>query len=292
MLYDRPYMQDSYSRREQSILLGLIIATVAVFLIQNIAVAWFKSGIIINLFALSGPAVEKGMLWTFFTYGFLHGNVLHILVNLLLVYFIGRELVILLGNQRFLGVYLAAICVGGLFWYVIQLATGRSHDLVGASAAAFGLLAVFACFFPNRQITVLLFFIIPVTVKPKYLAFGLLGFSAVGLLIWEIPGVGNIAHSAHLGGMLTGWLYYRYAHAAPGARPAGGGVRVEMPSWLVRKKKSASPPPAYKVNVTSRKDLRAEVDRILDKINSQGFGALTPEEKKLLDEARDLLSRR
>jgi hypothetical protein len=58
--------------------------------------------------------------------------------------------------------------------------------------------------------------------------------------------------------------------------------------------KGAKPaaPAAYQVNLGSREDLRAEVDRILDKINSQGFGALTADEKRLLDEAKDLLSRR
>jgi hypothetical protein len=50
--------------------------------------------------------------------------------------------------------------------------------------------------------------------------------------------------------------------------------------------------PAIRVNVGSRADLKAAVDRILDKINSKGFGALTPEEKRLLDEAKDLLSKR
>jgi uncharacterized protein YcgL (UPF0745 family) len=67
---------------------------------------------------------------------------------------------------------------------------------------------------------------------------------------------------------------------------------IDLPRWLRRWKKSAAPTPRFHVNLSNRDDLRAEVDRILDKINSQGFGALTAEEKRLLDEARDLLSRR
>jgi hypothetical protein len=61
---------------------------------------------------------------------------------------------------------------------------------------------------------------------------------------------------------------------------------------LRRKSQSARQTLAQKVNLSPRADLRAEVDRILDKINSQGFGALTEEEKRRLDEAKDLLSRR
>jgi hypothetical protein len=69
-------------------------------------------------------------------------------------------------------------------------------------------------------------------------------------------------------------------------------VGIELPRWLRRRRKTTPSTPRFQVNLTSHDDLRAEVDRILDKINSQGFGALTNEEKRLLDEARDLLSRR
>ena len=85
----------------------------------------------------------------------------------------------------------------------------------------------------------------------------------------------------------------RYLHDArwslARARP-----EIELPRWMKQRKaaRSPAPAPAFSVNVGDRGHLRAEVDRILDKINSDGFGALTPEEKHLLDEARDLLSRR
>jgi hypothetical protein len=65
---------------------------------------------------------------------------------------------------------------------------------------------------------------------------------------------------------------------------------LELPAWLKRKK-SEKRTTSYKVNITPHGDLKTEVDRILDKINSAGFGALTDEEKRLLDEAKDLLSR-
>jgi hypothetical protein len=70
------------------------------------------------------------------------------------------------------------------------------------------------------------------------------------------------------------------------SRPA-----VELPRWL-RKTPRAARPPAYRVDPSNRDGLRAEVDRILDKINSEGFSALTPDERQILDEAKDLLSRR
>jgi predicted RNA-binding protein with PUA domain len=65
---------------------------------------------------------------------------------------------------------------------------------------------------------------------------------------------------------------------------------IELPAWL-RRKKAEKNTVNYKVNVTPPADLKTEVDRILDKINSSGFSALTDDEKRVLDEAKDLLSR-
>jgi hypothetical protein len=90
--------------------------------------------------------------------------------------------------------------------------------------------------------------------------------------------------------MSAAYGYYRLAgRVDPFGGPSSSGIA--LPGWLRRWKRSAAPAPRFRVNLSNRDDLRAEVDRILDKINSQGFGALTAEEKRLLDEARDLLSR-
>jgi membrane associated rhomboid family serine protease len=242
-----------------------------------------------RLLALSPQGISDGYLWTVATYGFLHGNLIHILFNLLFAFFLGRELLPLLGPSRFVGIYLASILIGGLAWLSISF----SHTggiLIGSSAAVFGLLTVFACFFPNKPITFLLFFIIPVTVKPKYLALFFLAAAVFGLLFMELQGGGGIAHSAHLGGMLTGWIYFRHLHQRTEGR-ASARPGIEVPKWF-RAKKAAPIKTRYQVNLTRPEDVRAEVDRILDKINHSGFGTLTEHEKKVLDDARDILNRR
>jgi hypothetical protein len=166
--------------------------------------------------------------------------------------------------------------------------------VIGASAGVSALLIVFACFYPNQQMTFLLFFIIPVTLKPKYVAFAALAIDLCGFLFYEVLGAVSpfdFAHSAHLGGMAVGWLYFRYVHDGEWnllSRRAD----IELPRWMRKGAKSSAPAPAYRVDLSNRVDLRAEVDRILDKINSQGFGALTAAEKSVLDEAKHLLSRR
>jgi hypothetical protein len=101
------------------------------------------------------------------------------------------------------------------------------------------------------------------------------------------------APSAHLGGMLAGWAYYRYFHAT--GRRLGRVPRADPREYaLAQASRPAGVKSAGAVEVPGRStaDLRALVDRILDKINSEGFGALTPEERRILDDAKAQLGRR
>lgn len=297
MLSDRFYMRDDHGRQTTSALTWVICVIVAGFVLEKMALVWFPNlGIghsFIQTLALSPQAAGRGFVWTLLSYALLHDpdQYLHIIGNLLALYFLGRELLPYIGGRRFVGICLGSVALGGLVWLGCNWPHGG--ELIGASAAVCGLLVVFACINPNQPITLLLFFILPVSIKPKYLALGMLAFDLFGLLFLELPGSSSvhIAHSAHLGGMLAGWIYFRFVHQSEW-RNQDGGVGIELPRWFRKSKKSTAPAPVYKVNLDSRETLRAEVDRILDKINSEGFGALTTEEKHLLDEARDLLSRR
>lgn len=298
MLSDRHYMRDSYDPSRNggvSVMTWLLSAIIAGFVLQNVFLRWFNAGDFFNsYFALSPYAAASGKVWTLLTYGFLHDprNLLHILANVLAIYFLGRELIPLLGNRRFVSVYLSAVATGGLLWLATNWQT--QGLVVGASAAACGLLIIYAGFFPHRPITFLLFFILPVTLKPKHIAITLLLLDLAGFAFYEVLGAASpfgVAHSAHLGGMFAGWVYFRYLHDRAwtfiGARRQANASRRPVATDFPTDEAddSAELP-------TANRNLRAEVDRILDKINSEGFGALTPEEKRLLDSAKDLLSRR
>jgi len=296
MLSDRSYMRDDYPRNTTNALTWLISAIVAVFVLQHVFARLLNSaGTLENLLALTVDNIKAGKIWTLFSYSFLHstGNILHIVTNLLGLYFLGRILQPMLGSRRFLWLYATAVVTGGALWVATHW-QGGGGAAIGASAGVAGLFVVFACFYPNQPMTFLLFFFLPVTLKPKYVAIAFLAIELVGFFFYEIMGAvspfgSQIAHSAHLGGMLAGWIYYRYLHEAKWHLP-GSRSDIELPRWL-KKNAKVAPPDAYQVDLTRREDLRAEVDRILDKINSDGFGALTADEKRLLDEARELLSR-
>jgi membrane associated rhomboid family serine protease len=296
MLQDRPYMRDNYERRQTSVITWLISLIVAIYVIQMALTRFLGARFGLDeTLGLSTFGLRSGHLWTLLTYGFLHdtGNLLQVLSYLIVIYFVGRELLPLLGTRRFAGFYAASLITGGLFWSAVHW---RGPEvLLGASAAASALVILYACFFPNREITLLLFFIVPVNVRPKIVAYVLIAVDLCGLVFYEIMGsaspFGGAAHSAHLGGMAAGWIYFRYVHDMTwtfGAKQAS----IELPRWVKQQGSAKSAPPAYSVNVGDHSHLRAEVDRILDKINSDGFGSLSAAEKKVLDEARDLIGKR
>lgn len=291
MLSDRSYMRDDYQRERTSFLVWLLSAMIAGFVVQMVCAVWLNTPVFEQLSAVSGAGLKRGYVWTLLTYPLLHGGVLHLLAVGLSIFFIGRELSQQVGENRLSWLALLGAVVGGLAWFAVHF--NRGGSLIGATTILWCYFTVFACLFPNREISFLIFFIIPVTTRPKYIAWVMGGIDVLGFLFSELPAkfAGyDVPHSAHLGAMLAGWLYFRYVYSGEGLSRA---AEVELPRWLKRAKKTAAPA-AYQVNVGSsnRADLRAEVDRILDKINSHGFGALTPEEKRLLDDARDMLSRR
>ena len=318
MFSERRYARhdNDYDRRPTSALVWLLCALAAGFIIQLIFEQLFSpSGhsvpfedtILAKVGAFSPAALRGLFLWTLVSYALFHANLLHLLVNALVIYFMGREVLPQLGDKRFLAFAIAAAAGGALLWFAVNFNAPPGNMLIGASAIAVALLVLFACFNPENPITVLLFFIIPVSIRPKYLAGIVIALEVFGLLFFEIPqrleGGMSIAHSAHLGGALVAFGYYFLVHRREWRNPDGVASSL-LPDWMRRKKKPASiAAPKYKVNITSasgpasanasapsREDLRAEVDRILDKINTHGFASLTDEEKQTLERAKEVLS--
>ncbi len=195
--------------------------------------------------------MRAGRVWTLLSYGFLHDtrNLLHIVGNLLGLYFLGRVLLPMLGATRFLSLYAAMVLVGAAAWAAANWHVGGT--LVGASAGVAGLFVVFACFYPNQPVTFLLLFIVPVTLKPKYIAIAALLIDLAGFIFYEVMGLPSpfgFAHSAHLGGMAAGWIYYRYLHEANWHLPSRS-RDIELPKWM--KKAAAKLPLRRRFRSTS-----------------------------------------
>lgn len=284
---DRSYMRRSESEYSNNleVVKWLIIVNIAVFVLQGILRVWFGNLFIGKYFSLSPAALSAGYVWTIITYGFLHASFIHILVNMLAIFFIGRILEPVIGSSNLLKVYFASILLGGVTW--LLFGSGHGGVLVGASAGAFGLMTFFCLMYPETLMTVLLFFVIPVTMKPKWILWGMIAIEGFLFLVYELPGRSFVASSGHLGGILAGTIMYQLIikHRLFSFKK----INVETPKWV---RKITSPKisnPKFKVNITDKETLKKEVDRILDKINHKGFSSLSDEEKKTLDKAKDVL---
>ena len=201
--------QPAYRELRVSFTVALLVINAIVFLVECVACGYPPLFSTDNYFALSVEGLKHGFVWQLLTYQFMHAGLLHIFLNCWAIYVFGREIEETLGPQKFLTLFLASGVIGGL----LQSAVGWlwphyfGGAVVGASAGAFGLVAAFAILFPERQLTLLLFFILPIRLRAKTL----LVLSAILALLgiaWGIAfPISNIANAAHLGGMLTGVFF-------------------------------------------------------------------------------------
>ncbi len=256
----------------------LLIINFVIFCLQNIF-EWMGNDLFQTLFQLATPAIHQGYFWQFFTYMFLHGGVWHLLFNLITLYFFGIEVEATLGSKRLLQMYLLGGLVGGLFWYIFN--NNQPAAMVGASGAIYAIVIAFATLYPNRPITLLIFFVFPVTLLAKYLAIGVV---AASILISISGESRNIAHLAHLGGAAVGYLFVKIL--------AGDSRWFPRLRWPWPRKHS--PPSSFRprmIPFSNQKDefIQQRIDPILDKIAEQGIQSLTPEERRLLDQAKDRL---
>ena len=153
-----------------------------------------------GIFGLSMRGISDGMIWQFVTHQFLHGSLLHLLVNMLGLWFAGRVLENLLGGWKFLLFYLTCGIIGGIF----QLVIDPGPILIGASGAVCGVVAAFSALYPEMQITALLFFVLPVRMRAKWLG-RLIVIVSVFLILTGL--MGNVGNAAHLGGALAGYAF-------------------------------------------------------------------------------------
>ena len=184
-----------------NVIFALLIINGVVFALQQISPRF----LLIN-FALwpAGPSNSPFMPWQLVTYGFLHGNLMHIAFNMFALWMFGRELEVMMGPRRFLTYFFTCVIGAGIVQLIVANIQGGLYPTVGASGGVFGILLAYGLAFPNRMI-MLMFPPIPMKAKYFVLVFGLLelylGISG------NAPGVANFAH---LGGMLFGFLLLRY----------------------------------------------------------------------------------
>ena len=186
-----------------TVIFFLLIANGLLFAAQQLPAFYQFSARYMALWPLGATRADF-YPWQLLTYGFLHGDVMHIVFNMFMLWMFGRELELVMGKRRFLIYYLTCIIGAGLIQLIVAGLQGDGVRVVGASGGVFGLLLAFGMAFPNRMI-MLLFPPIPMKAKYMVILFGI--FELYLGLSGSAPGIANFAH---LGGMLFGYLLIQH----------------------------------------------------------------------------------
>lgn len=283
----------------------LILINVGVFilqsLIESINFGSYPGWYILNRYFALNPLTgidQAGQaynfqIWQPITYQFMHGGFSHIFFNMFMLWMFGNEIENIMGSKKFLFFYL----LSGIGAAAVQVIIGSvlSNHLaftIGASGAVYGVMIAFALFFPERQIYV--YFLFPV--KAKYL----IAF----LVLIEFMSVGDmslVAHLAHIGGALTGFIFimldkknnynidalFNKVKSSASNFSSSSSKGFRKPSGNPFGKKNVQDAEFYDINDVKKTPTPtpSEIDAILDKISASGYQNLTAEEKRILFEA-------
>lgn len=264
---------------------------VLIFVVGQIFLATTGANPISEFMALRLSHLMEGKVWEIFTYMWVHADflIIHIIFNMMTLYFLGRVVEFKLGGRSFLWLYiLGGIASVGLFVVDIgakSIIFGQTVDLgtglVGASGAVCAVLGAFSLLMPDTKLVILF---LPWPVRAITAVKGAVWFSIAAMGIGWIPAVHessavswffSIAHSAHLGGILFGWWFMR--HLRPYNEPVYISYRPMIEDEVEIPPENMSP-----------MMLREALDPILEKISSQGIESLSPRELEVLKCSRKI----
>jgi membrane associated rhomboid family serine protease len=296
-IYDRDYYQNRRSGPSfggasfggpQTVVGWLIVINVAVWLVDALFQNELCGRMAVHSSKYAAPFLSTTLThplywWQFLTAGFAHSpqGIGHVLGNMLVLFFLGRDVEYLYGPKEFLRVYLATLVFANVAWAVANQVTGLplgvpSVSVYGASGAIAGIVVLYALNFPNR--TLLLYFIIPV---PAWLlgAF-VVAYDVYGAMI-GVKG-SNVAYSVHVAGAAFAMLYFFQRW---NLSRLTDGLFGQLRSMLRRKPRLHVHRPDENQQDASGDELTREVDRILEKIGREGEASLTAAERRALEAA-------
>ncbi|MBN2103087.1 rhomboid family intramembrane serine protease [bacterium] len=247
----------------------LLIANVAVFVLQM-----FVGHEMIFYFGLVPRLIWKNYyFWQWFSYMFLHGGFFHIAMNMYVLWMFGSDIERMWGSKAFLQYYLISGVGAGIFYSAVSYHS--QIPTIGASGAVYAILVAFAVLFPRRQIMMIF---PPIVMQARTMVMIFLGIE----LFYGISGSSDgVAHVAHLGGALVGYLYMKQGLQLPLSD-----LKKQWNQWNQRRKQKSM----WKHQAELDR-LRRIVDDILDKANDVGIENLSKEEQDLLKKASKILKK-
>ena len=298
---DRAYMRNQRPAREPISATAWVVGVLVAFFILNL----IQESAGADLLGWAMLRESSPMAWQWVTHGLLHDGFWHLLGNSLILWWTGAIVEREHGPRALLAVLASGTLFGALAWALTGLGGDRSGLLVGISAGVYALMLVALLDKLDHQITLLLFFFLPVTLKVRWLLIAITLFTVLGWAFAELPGRhvwpqwhaawnDSIAHSAHLGGLLFGWLAYRRLNQtnlsvqdAPrqaSSSDADDARSIARDAYAAEENSGGADNEVKSPSNLTKGQARAELDMLLDKISAGGFGSLTVSEKRRLEE--------
>jgi membrane associated rhomboid family serine protease len=231
--------------------------------------------------SLDAVGVAAGRYWKFLTYTFLHHDPLHLLGNMLLLYFAGREVEPIVGPRHFLAIFGIGNLIGGIAGWLTTpgmalVSPDRISDfaVVGVSAGVAAVLVAFTTILPELEVVVHFFFVLPLRLRAKYLAFAVVVMAAIFWIMRTAPFVGP---AGMIAGAAIGWVY---------VKQLGFGNPLAIQRYIFEKRQRA----ARLDRMSPDQFISAEIDPILEKISRSGMHSLTRAERRILEQGRDKIA--
>jgi membrane associated rhomboid family serine protease len=255
-----------WTQRPRVVLVTLIGLNIGVFVAQLFLDA-YAPGFVREYLALSDQGLRSAYGWQFISAAFLHDGPWHLLGNMFLLYLLGRDVESIIGQRQFLFLYLTGTLAGELGHLFLMPA---SSALLAASGGPAAVVVAYAAILPELELTSMVFFLLPIRLKAKHLAYGAFVISAL-MVIFDRTA--SVAHSSFLGGSIAGWFY---AHLLGFGRPS-----ILQRALTQRRAEEER----YRA-MTPEQFIAEEIDPVLDKISREGMGSLSRAERRLLAKAR------
>jgi membrane associated rhomboid family serine protease len=257
----------SWAPPQRIVLLSLIGLNAAAFIVQLVLTSW-NQPLVLEYLGLSNSGINDAYAWQFFTAPLLHNNIWHFAADMLVLYFIGRDVEAIIGQRQFLFLYLFGAFSGELGHLFLM---PSDCVLFGASGGVAAIFIAYATILPELEMTTLLLFMVPVRLKMRRLAqIALVG--AVALLLYDRSGA--VGHSAFVGGAIAGWFY---AHLL-------GFGRTSLLQRVLRQRRLEA---ARLQSMRADQFVAEEIDPLLEKISQRGLASLSRRERRLLEQARE-----
>jgi membrane associated rhomboid family serine protease len=258
-----------WTHRPRVVLITLIGVNIGTFIAQLFLDA-YQPGFVREYLALSDTGLRSAYGWQFLSAAFLHDGPWHLLGNMFLLYLLGRDVESIIGQRQFFFLYLTGTLAGELGHLFLM---PQSSALLAASGGPAAIVVAYAAILPELELTSI-FFLLPVRLKAKHLAYGAFLLAVLAVIFDRSP---TVAHSSFLGGSIAGWFY---AHLLGFGRPS------ILQRALTQRRAEED---RYRA-MSPEQFIAEEIDPLLDKISREGMGSLTRAERRVLAKAREKIA--